>query len=596
MSIETIILYSLIKSLLLQENAKADNYVVGVQTENTFIMETVLSMVVAMALLVYFIWISRKGAGETLISMNEPTVLQMGESGFREQLCKELGAEIKVHKDGWYRVGYQGGVFDFEFKKSNYIIDVYYRCFNELKHEESVQATWLANEMNLRHRWTCFLTRAEAGQKEKPVQVNLSLTLFPQGTVKDVATTLKGLLPYAFEIQREFNSQMRELLSQKKVIAEENVDNDFLNKMELMKLRQEVGHHLDKPQVEELPPDEQLTVEALTGLFVDVEWGCPVAMCVLMGGKPESEEAAGAIMKFNIRDYIRKCAASAIPQEISIIVTFERENLLVNLKKEEGGTPKTLFYRICVSRNGNLNKEFLLAPQSIASMIEVRLTTEKEDVWEAKYLIDDALDKWNNGKRAEMTDEQREVVDCVMPNMEMELYWGKKLYNQECYLQALSRFRHIFNHLNYQWVNQTKENRDYYYRICFYIGFIYMELGLHDVAYYYLHRAQESDKVAALREYINCLCNMEDIDAIRYIQPMRERVFQILNKKEEPEAHVLRFYCFVNRRMAYTLVNNGQWDEATTMLQQMIENGEDVEFAKAELAYIEEQKKKEKRQ
>lgn len=35
-------------------------------------------------------------------------------------------------------------------------------------------------------------------------------------------------------------------------------------------------------------------------------------------------------------------------------------------------------------------------------------------------------------------------------------------------------------------------------------------------------------------------------------------------------------------------------EEATTMLQQMVSNGESVEFAQKELAYIEELKKKEK--
>lgn len=280
----------------------------------------------------------------------------------------------------------------------------------------------------------------------------------------------------------------------------------FQNKIELIRLRKKAGYDLNKPQEEELPPSEYMTIKAWTELYADVDWECPVEMKVLADNQLEIETDAGRIMAFNVREYIRKCAASAIPQELTITVVFENQNLLVNLRKEKGGNEKALFYRACIVYNGTWNRNHLSAPQTHLSLVGIRLTTEKEDAWEAKYLVEEALDKWNHGKRAEMTDEQREIVDCMMPNMELDLYWGKKFYNQECFLQALAYFKRIHRSLGYQWVYQTEENRHFYFRICYYIGFIYMELGMYDTAYYYLHRAQNYETVPAIQEFTNCLC------------------------------------------------------------------------------------------
>lgn len=511
-------------------------------------------------------------------------------------MLKELRVEIQEQKENLYRIGYQGGVFEFIFSENNEIIDLFFRYFNAFTHEQSMQVLMVANEVNLHGRWTCYLTREEAGQEEKPVAVHLSLSFFPQDAVAQVAAALRALHPDAFAIKREFDNQIREVFHQKREVVEDSVNNDFQNKIELIRLRKKAGYDLNKPQEEELPPSKYMTIKAWTELYADVDWGCPVEMKVLTDDKLEIETNAGRIMAFNAREYIRKCATSAIPQELMITVAFENQNLLVNLRKEKGGNEKALFYRACIVYNGTWNRNHLSAPQTHLSLVEIRLTTEKEDTWEAKYLIDEALDKWNNGKRAEMTDEQREIVDCMMPNIELDLYWGKKLYNQECFLQALAYFKRIHRSLGYQWVYQREENRHFYSRICYYIGFIYMELGIYDTAYYYLHRAQNYETVPAIQEFTNCLCNMQDVDAILYIQPMRERVLQALKESEEPDDFRLEFYRFLSRRMVYTLINNRQLEEATTMLQQMITNGESVEFAQKELAYIEELKKKEKEQ
>ena len=86
---------------------------------------------------------------------------------------------------------------------------------------------------------------------------------------------------------------------------------------------------------------------------------------------------------------------------------------------------------------------------------------------------------------------------------------------------------------------------------------------------------------------MNCLCNVRDWDALVYIRNIYEKSAMALNEEgEDANPGLLHIYRFAKRRMAYALINNKELDEAESMLKAMVDNGEDVEFAKGELEYI----------
>ena len=58
-----------------------------------------------------------------------------------------------------------------------------------------------------------------------------------------------------------------------------------------------------------------------------------------------------------------------------------------------------------------------------------------------------------------------------------------------------------------------------------------------------------------------------------------------MNKDEEGE-RLLPLYNFLRRRYAYALIDRDELDEAEEMLNEMIANEQDLEFAKGELEYI----------
>lgn len=77
-------------------------------------------------------------------------------------------------------------------------------------------------------------------------------------------------------------------------------------------------------------------------------------------------------------------------------------------------------------------------------MIEVRLTTDHDDYWELKYMLDDAKEKAENKQFDELTEEQQALLAYTEPTLQTTIYWGKKFFRQQCYLQALGCYLSIF--------------------------------------------------------------------------------------------------------------------------------------------------------
>jgi hypothetical protein len=70
-------------------------------------------------------------------------------------------------------------------------------------------------------------------------------------------------------------------------------------------------------------------------------------------------------------------------------------------------------------------------------MIEVRLTTDHDDYWELKYMLDDAKEKAANKQFDELTEEQQALLAYTEPTLQTTIYWGKKFFRQQCLSKRL---------------------------------------------------------------------------------------------------------------------------------------------------------------
>jgi dihydropteroate synthase len=79
---------------------------------------------------------------------------------------------------------------------------------------------------------------------------------------------------------------------------------------------------------------------------------------------------------------------------------------------------------------------------------------------------------------------------------------------------------------------------------------------------------------------------MNDIGAKGYISSKAKEVTELMNKSEEEADRLLPLYNFLRRRYVYVLIDREELDEAEEMLNEMIKEEQDLEFANGELEYI----------
>lgn len=515
-----------------------------------------------------------------------------------EDVLKAIGVEVKEkRKDNYYLVAYQGGYFAFTFTDDKEWINITFDGFASCGYEHLTKALMVVNSINLRYwGWTCYLVMDSKNRTDTPLDACMSYHYPMSGKVTQVVEEVKSILVNVFQIAREFRENLKQEIEKQESMDVLSNNAAFGNKLELAKRLHELGHK-DEPG-EECPASSALSLSALMKLYADVEFGCLQQMKVVCDNELEVVTDLGQITAFDIREYVRTRPNPAAVQSLTLVISFEHQDLFVCLTKAKGSTDRSLFFVVNVLRSGGELNRFTNTRTAISShtLLEVRLTDAEKDFWEAKFMIDDANDKVKSGRTSELSDEQRLLLSVTDPGIQSSFYWGKKFYNRRCYLQALYYFNQAYYHLGCLWNELNDEQRSLYNELCYYLGFIYMDLQQNDRAFYYLFRAKTSDNIGCITEFVNCLCNLEDTGAVPYIKDTINRVLGQLNQQdEEPDEALMHLYRFLNRRLAYALINGREYDEAEGLLNKMIASGEDVEFAKEELEYLKQKREEEKK-
>lgn len=511
-----------------------------------------------------------------------------------EELLSAMGVELKLKSDEdeyghtHYFVAFQGGNFHFSFTKGSNWVNIHYSRFYACKLEHLNNALFVANQMNMKYSgWGCYINMAEVEKDENPVSATLSYAFMMDKSLEANVENLKRLMELAFCIAREFGAELDEKIKKKEDI--DNLvltDKDFRNRiahiqwLESMDRREELGEEYpDYPSV--------LSVSALVNLFDNADFGCLQDLRIVCGQELQTITDIAEIEAFNIREYIRQRPDATSIKNISFTFGFEFQELFVNLTKTKASTENTLIYAVNIVHSGSeLDTQMdNRIPFSSRTMMEVRLTDAEKDYWEAKYMIDEAMDKFNDERYDELTDEERMIVSHTNPSVQADIYWGKKYYNKNCHLQALYHFNRVFSLLKEQPDIWDENMKELYLEVSFYIGFIYDDLGMHDRAFFYLYKIQ-NEHIGGMMEFVNCLCNMRDVDAKDYILSQMEKTRKLMNKSEENMERLMPTYHFLYRRYAFTLIDRGELDDAERMLNDMIAEGQDVEFARKELDYI----------
>lgn len=520
-----------------------------------------------------------------------------------ENVLKALGVEILENGgDGYYLVGFQGGAFVLFFDEDR--LNIMYNDVAECSYSDSVKAAFIANEINSTYAvWSCYLRTSTRGTVGLPVKICFS-QMFPlKGDFEETTEFIHGMMTSAFTVGREFRERFKKALKDTSNLANVLNQKDFVHKLELAKRMMEV-HNFTEIK-DEMPPASYLRIETLADLFNDSEFGRAVSLQLIIKDQCEVIDDPQEVIDFDIRSFIRNHPNREELQQLTLIVTFEKQSLIISLKRMPGSSPKSLFFALNVMRTG-LEDDMINHNRSVISFrdtIEIRLTTEQEDYWEVKYMVEEAIDKHNTNDISSLNDEQKMMLIQLAPNVQDDLYWGFKFFNEDCLFQSLFYFKRIYYNY-YLPGNHSRENQHVIADLSLYIGIVYYQLKRYELAYYYLDKTNKYESIIASEWYVNCLCSLNDPKAFGYIKRMIDIVTRNLENNADSDLHsdLFKFYLFLKRRLVQTLVSENQLIEAELLVKQMINNKENEDFCRKELDIIKqirqaiEQKANEKRQ
>jgi hypothetical protein len=116
------------------------------------------------------------------------------------------------------------------------------------------------------------------------------------------------------------------------------------------------------------------------------------------------------------------------------------------------------------------------------------------------------------------------------------------------------------------------------------VGFCLMELGKAHTAAYYLEIASHSMNYKHIQEYINCLANSQDPQALEVVEDVIQR-----SPKPDSKESVMSWsnhMAFLKRRKAYVLIDRKLYSEARSLLTEMLSDPMCKDFAQDELNYL----------
>lgn len=507
-------------------------------------------------------------------------------SGYRKQLPEMLNMSDVVHDGDWTYGTYQGGHYALWSDEEGRRLEIQFNSICTCALEDLYKVMEIEDRMNDKELWTTFHNVNYDAKNGEQVEVSLRHTFVMYDmSLQQVADTLKSVLSHVFVVRDTFMG-LRKQIDEANPDFEEHHQNElFFANVDFIRNRARMELPFDTPEQEaETTPESLWKVSEIIACNMYGAQGCLNAMTLIVDGKAETITDLQQIQQFSIRDYVLEHFDGQNLNSIILRLDFEHQDLLIHMRKAKGCTGKTLFYDIstlrssCGEDGGGVGS---------TSMGEIRLADTNEDYWEAKYMVDDAMDKWNSGRYNELTDEQRMVVDCVLPTCRTDLYWAQKYYNKKCYAQSLFYFNRVFKHLQKQLPGADESTQDLYGFVALALGRIYMDLAMSEQAYYYLQIARAEGYGAI--ELGFCMLYLEYPGVLDYIRDMLRSVTEEMQSEEGAgDESLLTIHLHANRLLISALISKDKFFEAKSLLQDMKAQDLDTEFVEETLLMLEE--------
>lgn len=274
--------------------------------------------------------------------------------------------------------------------------------------------------------------------------------------------------------------------------------------------------------------------------------------------------------------------------------------LIVHLQYPEGLKDKVLYVQTTFCRPTikleRSKKGINPQPESLSILIGFDFRKKEETETEFYSVFNSAKEKLKADKLEQMDYLERELIEVLFhPQIAKEFYFGKKVMSENRFWDAIEYFNNAFSALQQKWWEDQLADEEFQTLIecSFLIGYCYYEIGLFDKAYKYLEFSAKNSQseYKYQSEYINCLIALKDIRSLIFI----DHNLELFTKKTEQDRteYDYEFFMFLLRRKAYCMIELKQYEAAEDILNHILKNDPENQFAKQEIEYIKQLKNNE---
>ena len=178
------------------------------------------------------------------------------------------------------------------------------------------------------------------------------------------------------------------------------------------------------------------------------------------------------------------------------------------------------------------------------------------------------------------------------------LYWGKKAFLEERFLNAIDELEKAFEMMKSALADMTEEQKETFSDVIWMLGHSYLELGLYKTAFYYLSTFQEEGHLNQRRDFINTLVAARDhraYDIVSEEMSLAERYIR-QNCKDEDCSGVFEYlHLTVFRSFVKVCTDQRLLTEAETILNMLSTDESNQDFVEEYTERIRQLREAEKR-
>lgn len=235
-------------------------------------------------------------------------------------------------------------------------------------------------------------------------------------------------------------------------------------------------------------------------------------------------------------------------------------------------------------------------PKAVSLLLAVDRASNNKKRAEVKYMWDEAMKKREHNE--ELNDDETYLVRIAdIPQLGDSAYFGRKMFNQKRYAEALKFFMNVHEYLEENFFEDFWNDglREYFARNCYYISFCQTELGDTALATYFAEKACLIYPCPLhTMNYVKSMFRSNDFRLFHEIRARIDEIEEMGSKMKEGESlnsTQAEMYEFLQQAYALALIRFRKWNDAKVRLDLMMNNGPDYlkEWAKKKLEEIKDQ-------